>query len=237
MSSLPIEASPTKLIKANEPEDILSPQGKADSNRSLKEVDKANKQQANYTQANEKESNLKLNETNIGMESNKDKEKLKNEKLIVARLASVDTYLNWGVFTGWCVSIYCLFVWWVGLIGLVICASMFTAIRSIAFKVVARYSEELWRKYKIPILIMSLICFVWYGVVFVYLLEELIRQSYSHFYSLTNVFNSKMTVFYPMITSVIGIYLVLAPTFVLQLLALRNYRKLPHVIVKDEVDK
>ncbi len=234
MSSLPIESSPTtKPIKVHNP-DLLSPQAQVDSNRPLNEPDK---EQANYTQANEKDTNPKLNETNIGVEDKKDKDKLKNEKLAAGRMASIDTYLNWGVFTGWCVSIYCLFVWWVGLIGLVLCAAMFTAIRSIAFRVVAKYSEELWRKYKLPILIMSLVCFAWYGVVFIYLLEELIRQGYSNSYLLTNVFNSKMTVFYPMITSVIGIYLVLAPTFVLHLLALRNYSKLPHVYVKEEVDK
>ena len=231
MSSLPAESTSVKTNKEQDNPNILPSQ--ADSNRPLKEP--AN--QDNFIQATLKD-NPKLNESNIDLEGNKEKEKEKLKKLTAKRLASIDTYLNWGLFTGWCVTIYCLFVWWVGLIGLAICAAMLTAIRSIAFKVVAKYSADLWRKYNIPILIMSIICFTWYGVVFIYLLVDLIRQSnYNGSYSLTNVFSTKLKVFYPMITSVIGIYLVLAPTFILQLLAIRNYKKLPQVFIKDELDK
>lgn len=202
-----------------------------DSSRAL------NKDANPTPEAKENKEAPKVNESNIELEENNEKERIKSEQLAAKRLASIDTYLNWGIFTGWCVSIYCMFIWWVGLIGLVICAAMFTAFRALAFKVVAKYDEKSWKKYNLPILIMTIICFAWYAVVFIYLLEELIRQSTYKSYTMTNILKSKLKVFYPMITSVIGIYLVLIPTFVLQLLALLNYRRLPFVIVKDEGKK
>ena len=163
----------------------------------------------------------------------KEKENELKEKLRQKRITSLSSYINWAIFTIWCSCIYVMFIWWIGLILLFISAVLVTAIRLHSLRIANDYTEEKWRRFSKPMLIMSIVCYVCYSTVIIYLLVELIRQGVSYSsYSMMNVLNSSYKVFYPMITSTVGIYMILGPTFALHVVTMVNYKKLPNVSVK-----